>query len=306
MSDEIAIKWSERQPMLQSQVGGAAAYFNGQLVIAGGTAWDGDTKVWLSDVQIYDPTSNRWSHGPKLPVPLAYGPFVYSAAGIEILGGMDGNAVHRDSWKLVSTTGTWERSGSVPADTLLGRAARVGDSVFLFGGCPDAADLTRCSDAVWRRDGNGEWRRESSIPGGPLALPAIAVSGPFIYLFGGCSMRADGKVVNHTAAHRYDTGTNQWTHVRDLPAGNRGLSAVAMHDDFIYVLGGYTDLGFSPDVLFYDVRKNTYRRVNPMPMALMGIEFVSNGSRIYGAGGEDRIRGRSARLFEGTLPVTKQ
>jgi len=39
----------------------------GELVIAGGTAWDGDTKVWLKDVQIYQPSQNTWRSGPAPP-----------------------------------------------------------------------------------------------------------------------------------------------------------------------------------------------------------------------------------------------
>ena len=38
-----------------------------------------------------------------------------------------------------------------------------------------------------------------------------------------------------------------------------------------------------------------------MPFALLGIEFMMNGRAWYGAGGEDRMRSRSARLLEGYL-----
>jgi N-acetylneuraminate epimerase len=306
MSNVTNIEWTERRPMPRAQAGGAAAYLNGELVVAGGTTWEADVKVWLSDVQIYEPVSNRWAPGPKLPVPLAYGPFVSSGEGLEIFGGTGGKTVHRTSWRLDQRKTKWQQTGSVPADVLLGRAARVGESVFLFGGCHDVADLTGCSDAVWRRDGKGEWRSAGEIPGGALALPAIAASGSAIYLFGGCSMTAAGKVVNHARAYRYDSVSNHWTRIRDLPAGNRGLSAVAYGARSIYLFGGYTDSGFTADVLQYDTEADTYRPLKPMPVGLAGIEFVLNGRILYGAGGEDRMRSRSARLFEGTLAVSER
>ena len=166
MSSISDIEWSERQPMPRAQAGGASAYLDRELVVAGGTAWVGDTKTWLPDVQIYNPASGGWKAGPKLPAPLAYGPFVSSTGGLEIFGGADGQTTHRDSWKLDPSKMAWVRTGSVPADALLGRAARLDKSVFLFGGCGDVADLTTCSDAVWRRNGDGQWRRVSTIPEG--------------------------------------------------------------------------------------------------------------------------------------------
>ncbi len=306
MTSVTDVEWSERQPMPQAQAGGATAYLDGDVVVVGGTTWAGDVKSWLADVQIYNLASNTWKSGPKLPVRLAYGPFVSSPEGLEIFGGTDGQTAHRDSWRLDAAKTRWVRTGSIPGDALTGRAVLVGESVFLFGGCRDVADLTTCSDAVWRRNGKGDWQRVSTLPSGSLALPAVAVSGSSVYLFGGCSTQSNGKAANQARAFRYDSMLNQWKTLRDLPHGNRGLSAVAYGDRSIVLFGGYTDSGFTSEVLLYDVQSNTYRRLKPMPVALLGVEFVLNDRIIYGAGGEDRMRSRSARLLEGKLAVREQ
>ena len=312
MAAPMTIRWTERPSMLRPEAGGAAGILDGELVIAGGTSWDGDTKLWLKDVQIYEPSKKAWRSGPALPVPLAYGPFAQSAEGLEIFGGQDGAQVHREAWKLDRAKSKWLSTGTLPADVLLGRAARAGDSVFLFGGCPDTADLTGCSDAVWRRGGNAPWRRVSTLPGGALALPAIAVARNRIYLFGGCSMPSAGALVNRVEAYSYDPQTNEWATLRSLPHANRGPSAVAIGDRSIYLFGGYTaspkeaagkgaSFGFSADVLVYDIEADAYTRSTPMPLPILGVEFVTNGRILYGAGGEDRMRGRSARLLEAQL-----
>jgi N-acetylneuraminic acid mutarotase len=297
MASAMTIAWTERQPMPRAEAGAAVGAHGGELIVAGGTAWNADVKLWLKDVQVYTPQSNTWRRGPDLPVPLAYGPFITAPEGLEIFGGSDGKTSHREAWKLVA--GKWTRSGDVPADVLLGRAVRVGESVFLFGGCPDAADLTRCSDSVWRRD-NSEWRRVSRLPDGPVALPAVAGVASSIYLFGGCSMPAAGQVVNHDKAYRYDPQKNEWTTLRDLPAGVRGMTALTVNDA-IYLFGGYTDAGFSAEVLVYDPKTDQYRRTTPLPAPVLGAEFVRIGDRLYGAGGEDRMRSRTARLLEGHI-----
>jgi Kelch motif protein/galactose oxidase-like protein len=299
MSPSPTIEWTERHSMLQAEAGGAAAYQDGDLVIAGGTAWDKDEKLWLKTVQIYHPPTDLWREGPSLPLSLAYGPFVSSENGLEIFGGSDGKTAHRTSWKLNSAKTRWQQTGSAPADVLLGRAARIGDSVFLFGGCPDIVDLTKCSDAVWRRDGDGSWHRVSTIPDGPVALSATASTASAIYLFGGCSMPASGKVVNHDGAYRYDPATNRWKTIRKLPVANRGLTALAVDDRSIYLFGGYADSRFTSEVISYDIQKDSYHQLPSMPLGAASIEFVRNGRTVYGAGGEDRMRSRSARLFEG-------
>src|SRR5438045_600993 len=108
--------WTERKSMSRAEAGGAAGFLDGELVVAGGTTWDSDTKLWLKDVQIYTPAQDRWRSGPALPAPLAYAPFVSSADGLEIFGGTDGRHVHRESWKLDRSKSKWHATGSIAAD----------------------------------------------------------------------------------------------------------------------------------------------------------------------------------------------
>jgi N-acetylneuraminic acid mutarotase len=295
----LLLTWNERRPMPLPEAGGSVGFIGGELVIAGGTAWDGDTKLWLKEVQVYNPAKDEWRAGPTLPTGTAYGPFVHSADGLEVFGGTDGKQVHREAWKLDPAKTRWESTGEVPADVLLGAAALSGGDVFLFGGCPDAADLTRCSDAVWKRE-SGKWRRVSTLPGGPMALSAISSVDGQIYVFGGCSMPSAGKVLNHAEAYRFDTRKNTWTTLHSLPSPSRGLSAVAINDHHIYLLGGYGET-FSADVLVYDTRAYSYQRAASLPVPLMATPFVRDGRKLYGAGGEDRPKGRSARMLVGDI-----
>jgi len=285
--------------MLLSQAGGAAALLAGSLISAGGTRWENNVKVWLDATQIYDLSRDRWRQGPPLPVKLAYGPFTQSAAGLEIYGGTDGRTVSRQIYRLDAALTRWSRAGQAPADLLLGRAVRVGGRVFLFGGCGDVADLTRCADAVWTREDGGPWKRVGALPGGAVASPAAVLHDGMVYLFGGCSMPAGNKLVNRAEAWRFDPKSLAWRPLRALPAANRGLTAVSARGR-IYLFGGYTT-GFTAGVWRYDPASDLYAPETPLPVAVAFMEFFTGNGHFIGAGGEDRARSRTDRTFAGVL-----
>lgn len=284
----FAVDWSSLAPLPQAQAGAAVARLGQTIVVAGGTLWEGEQKRWLSQVQVYSLRLNRWQLGPELPEKLAYGPFLASPGRLEIFGGSPGS---RTIWRFDGRR--WTQAGQTPTAHLLGRAARVGRRVFLFGGCADLADLHTCSDAVWMREGEGAWRQVAKLPGGAVALSAVAVAGRQVYLFGGCSMA--GELVSRDEAWRFDPAKLRFHRLRDLPAKNRGLTAAAV-DGRIWLFGGYTGQ-FTAEVLTYDPAQDTYTRQTPLPVAMSSIEFIAHRGKLIGTGGEDRMRGRSGRTF---------
>ena len=85
------------------------------------------------------------------------------------------------------------------------------------------------------------------------------------------------------------------------------LTAVAVDDRFIYLLGGYfatpeqtraesAAFGFSSAVLVYDIDQDRYTAAADLPIGIAGTPFCLYHQTLYGAGGEDRNYGRSAEL----------
>jgi N-acetylneuraminic acid mutarotase len=306
------LNWSVKAPLPRAQAGGAAALFGQTMAVAGGTAWENGVKLWLRDFQVYDLPADRWRAGPALPEPLAYGAFAQSESALEIFGGAGGSStVSRKIWRIDSSLARWTQAGETPADLLLSRAVRPGRRVFLFGGCADVADLTRCADAVWMREDEGPWRQVARLPAGPVALAATAVFDGRVYFFGGCSMPAAGKLINRAEAWVFDPGAFAFKRLRDLPSPNRGLSAVAA-SGHVWLAGGYTaslaeavgkgpEFGFTPAVWSYDPDADQYRSQAPMPAAMSSIELFHRGGSLWGAGGEDRMRSRSSRTMAAAI-----
>ncbi len=290
------VEWTELAALPVSVAGGVTGVVNGEWIYAGGTTWDGGVKRWLQDVYRYD--GRRWSAGPALPVPLAYGAVVQSRGGLEVLGGTGETAVSRGVWRFEG--GAWKTNGETPVDPVFGRAAEVGGAVYLFGGCSSQTDLTQCTDGVWRRDGAGQWTAVSKMPHGRVAMPAAAMAGGRVFLFGGCSMDVGAALVNRADAWSYDAGKNEWRKLRALPEAVRGMAAVALEDGRILLAGGYT-AGFSEALYVYDVAADSYTRVGDAPMASSGFELLLDKGDVIAMGGEPKMKERSARVFRGKV-----
>ncbi len=300
------LSWENKNPMPRGKAGMATAFLGDDLVLAGGTLWENDVKYYLKEVTLYDTTEDRWRQGPPLPVGLAYGGYRHDNHGMEILGGTDGERVCRDRWKLDSGKTRWRKAGVIPADLLFTRVATIGRRVYLFGGCPDVADLTGCTDAVYAAGDDGAWKKVSRIPNGPTAIAASAVVEDRVYLFGGCSMPSAGKVVNRDGVYSYNPNADEWKQLRSLPQPVRGASAAVVDDRYVYLFAGYAGSnqdtsGMSSDVLIYDVETDSYRKATQMPLKLMAIDFFLHKGTFYGAGGEDRGKSRSAHTLAGRL-----
>jgi N-acetylneuraminic acid mutarotase len=260
-------------------------------------------------VQFYDAHTGAWNRRPSLPSGVAYGSNAATPAGFEILGGATRTQASRQIWRLDRTTRTWRASGELSFDTLLSRAEAIDHQVFVFGGCPDLADLTNCSNAVMLRDPAGnpagnnarEWTRISTLPQGAVAVVASAISGKSIFLFGGCTLQGKTAVTNLAAAWKFDTVTRTWHPLQSLPKPVRGATALSIGTGRILIVGGYTDSGFISDALIYDVNADRYLPSSPLPLPASNVSLVRLGQSILAIGGEDRMKGRTPRVFEGIL-----
>ena len=295
------LTWHDKHPLPEGRSGGAMGLIGNKLVYAGGTTWRNGVKTWLDSSPSYDFERDAWTDGQRLPEPLAYGAYLAGRDSLEIFGGANESGSSRKCWRLQAGERTWKQSGVLPADGVLAKAVSMHGRVYLFGGSANAADLKHLSNAVFRRDESGVWKQISEMPQGRVAMPAAVAVGDSIYLFGGCSASPSGGVLNRNEAYRFNSHTNEWAALHSLPAAIRGLSAVAVDNRYILVAGGYTESGFSSAVYLYDIQDGQYRPAAPLPLPVMGMQLLMRGQAIWGIGGEDKNRGRTARVLEGIV-----
>jgi hypothetical protein len=304
-----AAEWEPVASLPVPNGGFAAGAVQGQIVIAGGTTWKDDVKVWLDDVWAYDAASNQWKAAGKLPNPLAYGVVAEVQDGLLVAGGFDGTRGRTEVLKIGAdqkVTPTLHRlveATSLGVGGLLG--ADGGEHLVVFGGLPDPGKLDAAisgGQRVLLRQNQTE-----RVPGD--GLPDVftstgAVCGDALYAFTGARATSPTTVENVSAAWVFRDDQRERTPIRPYPMAWRGVTAVRLDDTHIYLAGGYggDPESFRSEAFIYDIKENMYRRGKPLPIAAM-VGLVNDGKYIYCLGGEDAKKHRTDKCWR--IPVAE-
>ncbi|NXW56888.1 KLH33 protein, partial [Eurystomus gularis] len=130
-----------------------------------------------------------------------------------------------------------------------------------------------------------EWRALGDFPDGPRFRHAVAVVGNTLYILGGKHYYG----VHDTLAsvYRYQPMEDSWERLASMTCGRSYFAAVAL-GDFIYALGGSSgELYCTNTVECYDLANDTWRRCQPLPMALCGHAACALDGALYVSGGCD-------------------
>jgi N-acetylneuraminic acid mutarotase len=317
-----------------------SGWVNGKLIIAGGTYWienqkNGEdspqakwaskgsygVKYWSTRVDAYNPQNNTWSSLPNLPLALAFGRGITVNNVMYIIGGTtvsdeldkDGNRkepVVRDCYKLIEKNGhyTWIKFSTLPEDMDIDGVVAIDDTIYLLGG-PDYLK-------VWKynlKDKNATWENlgKSPIHWQYMGIAAVKKR---IYSFGGYQPETES---NHNEVYYFDTQTNQWHQVSNLPFANRTGYAAPFQDKYIFLFGGNSasgeqtkkngpTYGYLSTVLVYDAIHDTFAEAkDSMPRLTCATDFYIIGHSIYGAAGENAQGKRSPYTMIGVIKNNK-
>ncbi len=302
---------------------------NGKIVIVGGTNWDGGKKNWLKSIRVFDPSAKKWSAAKDLESPLAYGSVLHIKDAFAVLGGFDGNKP--------STQFAWVNIEKIelhydlnqPVSLVLAAGGAVGQTLVVAGGTNDPGNLAgvhrttylfkwgksdprsgiiyaehnfRPSEFWLHFSGSFEIIKQSDYPGKPFAVAASAVLGDELLVFGGMNYDEAAKApVNSSEAYAFLPAKNSWRKLRSLTVANRGLVAVALDEQHIYLAGGYTD-NFTAAAFIYDVKADSYRKAKSLPYAAM-VGLVKLDGFVYCMGGEDKEQSRTDKFFR--IPIAE-
>ncbi|KFQ29235.1 Kelch-like 33, partial [Merops nubicus] len=140
-----------------------------------------------------------------------------------------------------------------------------------------------------------EWRALGHFPDGPRFRHAVAVVGNILYILGGKHYYG----VHDTLAsvYRYQPMDDSWERLASMTCGRSYFPAVAL-GEFIYALGGSSgELYCTSTVECYDLTNDTWRRCQPLPVALCGHAACALDGALYVSGGCDETSQCRASLL---------
>jgi N-acetylneuraminic acid mutarotase len=294
--------WRARAPLPQRRAGYMAGVLDDRYVLAGGSYWDADQKVWASQVDEFDPTSNTWSAAAPLPEPRSDAACLALQNDLYVFGGGDHRHARQDALVLRNKKWVELPDLALPEPRLYAAAVASGGSIYVMGGMSKAGDYASAHNSLWICDlskGRGGWETLPSFPGPGLINIAAAAVSDKIYIFGGAHAAENG-VANSKSGFEFDCKLQRWRRLPDLPVSRRCWCAVPL-SDAILLIGGYTRT-YERDVFRYDLRSHSLTPVGLLPHGMCDATFLQIGSRVIGTGGEVAPRIRGASTFESTLP----
>lgn len=301
LSAAYGADWEKLPPLPESNGGFMCGVANGKIAVVGGTNWEGGKKNWLKTVHLFDVKTGQWSTRENWEVKRAYGVSFQDGPVMVIAGGSDGVSPVRYTVMLDDSNLGVTKDQDLPASIVLSAGGRVGKKFYVIGGTDDAANITGVTGST-HVVLSGKPERLADYPGKPFAVAASAVAGDELFVFGGMNYDAAAKApANSTEAHAFSPEKNVWRKLKPLAVANRGLTAVPLDDQHIYLAGGYTE-NFTADAVIYDVKTDSYVKAQSLPYAAM-VGLVKLDGFVYCLGGEDKKQSRTDKFFR--IPVAE-
>ncbi len=265
--------WVSKAPMHEARSGLGVAVVNGKIYAIGGASNNG----FLATNEVYDPVTNTWASEVPMPTPREVFAIASYQNKIYCIGGyVDGFSATGVNEVYNPATNTWETKTPMPTPALNLQANVVNGKIYLIGGSPNGtlnqvydpandtwftkasvptavssyasavvdnkiyvitSNLNQIYDAE-----NDSWSLGAPAP--VVLASAGATTGVFaperVYVFGADADLPFWQLTTRNfTVQSYDPKTDSWTVCASMPTG-RYSASVAVVDDLLYVIGGFT------------------------------------------------------------------
>jgi N-acetylneuraminic acid mutarotase len=256
-------------------VAAACAIFAG-LGCEGGASQTGE-----SAASGKDPAMGRWESLPPMPQPRFYVGVAAARDRVFVVGGLN-DAEAKTVHVFDTKAKTWAATKPLPIGFKVANAVGVGDRFFVLGG------LER-SEAVEYDFAADDWLMRSPLPvQGGRAGSAVGVWGKTVILAGGVLRGSSANALNtgirKAEAFAYDTETDSWQMLPEMPLENGYAMGAMLGDDF-WVIGGSTNFARTDQVLVLNLKTKAWTTRPPIPKSLSSGAVGVLGGRVFVTGG---------------------
>ena len=271
--------WFTRAPLPTARQEMPLTLFNGKIYVPGGF---NEEASGSSLVEVFDPSSNKWSSIPNLPTPLNHLTMVGLNDKLYVIGGYLGSSfiAHNKVYEYNFQTEDW----NLKSPMFTSRGAHVSveydGKIYAIGGANSSGVLS--VNEVYDPTSDS-WTILEPMPTKQDHL-AAAVLDSLIYVVGG----RNSQFVNQRSLHAYSPASDSWHTLADMPTARGGLAAAAMNGK-LYVFGGEFFSPGSSGVFKeneeYDPVTNTWRSVTSLRTPRHGMSAVTVADTIFVIGG---------------------
>ena len=179
-------------PAGKARGGGAAAVQSGRIVVVGGFR----ALSAVTDVDIYDPSTDAWTAGPPLPRPRDHLGAASVGDRVIAVGGREARIPSHVAETLILENNTWRRASAMPTSRGGFALAAHDGALYAIGGEGDGSMPTGVFAAVERYDVAADaWSVEEAMPD-PRHGTGAATVGGMIVVPGGASRQGFAAVAS--------------------------------------------------------------------------------------------------------------
>lgn len=240
----------------------SAAAINGKVYALCGITPSGS----VNSLFIYDPASDNWRAGARIPIPPGADHCNVAAGGgkLYLLGALGILTGNPNTYEYDPATDRWEIVGRMPTPRGASGVAAIGTKIYVAGGL--ANDRSVAMFEVFDT-ATGQWTRLPDMPTARDHLTAQAMNGKFYAISGRV-----GEAL--TANEEYDPATNTWRSRAPILTPRGGIGSGTLRNR-IQVFGGEGPSG-TPEGTYrqneeYDPATDTWRSLAPMPVPRHGL-----------------------------------
>ena len=282
-----------------SLVSSAAAYYNGQIFLIGGTNLYSQV---VSSVYIY--SNGSWYLGPSLPFPLTDAGATVCNGNLYVVGGVNSSSIFGgileytgNGWKIITI--------SMPVPVYGAIVFSYHDKIYVIGGMNSTGNSLRPPISliqVYNLKTNS-WEIIGNAPT-QLEFPAYYFNGSVLFVAGGFVEPAELTA----SAYEYFPENNSWVELPSLPGPEAG-GALGYYRGYLFLVGGmfYINGKYQGgEVLYY--YNGTWRNsstVEQQPTLFSAYVEVGNTLYILGGYGPGNVPSSAMQSVSIYLPPPK-